>query len=63
MEDWGIYEEHNLEDVCKHIGIPRRDSFDYKEFEGMSHEEIVVEVRRRFAESINSGTIPADPKG
>ena len=51
-EDWGLYEEHNLEDLCKKIGIPRRDSVDYTGFEGMSREEINAEVRRRFAESI-----------
>lgn len=52
MADWGIYEEHDLEKVCESIGIPRRDSFDYKDFETMSRDEIAAEVRRRFAESI-----------
>jgi hypothetical protein len=56
MEDWGIFEEHNLEDICKNIGIPRRDSFNYKDLEGMSKKEIEAEVRRRIAESINSQT-------
>jgi len=52
IKDWGLYEEHNLEDICKNIGIPRRDSFDYTGFEGMSRKEIHAEVRRLFAESI-----------
>jgi hypothetical protein len=50
MEDWGTYTLDRLQEFCVNVGIPRRDAFTEKDFEGMSHDEIVAEIRRRMRE-------------
>jgi hypothetical protein len=45
MEDWGIFSRKNLEDFCVAVNLPRRDSVSPKDFEGMTHDEIVAKLR------------------
>lgn len=44
MIDWGTYSETNLEEFCVKAKIPRRDSIDKKDFEGLTHKEIVAKL-------------------
>jgi hypothetical protein len=50
MEDWGIFSQKNLEDFCVAVKLPRRDSINPKDFEGMSHDDIVVKLREIWGE-------------
>jgi hypothetical protein len=44
MIDWGIYSEEDLENFCLNARIPRRDSIDSKDFEGLTQKEIVEKL-------------------
>jgi hypothetical protein len=46
MIDWGIYSDKNLEEFCVNAKIPRRDSIDEKDFEGLTHKEIVAKLQQ-----------------
>jgi hypothetical protein len=45
MIDWGTYSEKDLENFCLNARIPRRDSIDSKDFEGLTQKEIVTKLR------------------
>lgn len=45
MIDWGTYSEKDLENFCVSAQIPRRDSIDAKDFEGLTQKEIVAKLR------------------
>jgi len=49
LVDWGTYSEKDLEIFCVNAGIPRRDSIDKRDFEGMTREEIEAELLRRWS--------------
>jgi hypothetical protein len=50
MEDWGIFSQKNLEDFCVAVRLPRRDSINPKDFEGMSHDEIAAKLKEIWGE-------------
>jgi hypothetical protein len=44
LVDWGTYSENDLETFCLNARIPRRDSIDAKEFEGLTRKEIEAKL-------------------
>ena len=60
MEDWGIFSQKNLEDFCVAVNLPRRDSVNPKDFEGMTHDEIVAKLREIWGEPAKS--LPRDAR-
>jgi hypothetical protein len=46
MVDWGTYSEKDLETFCLNARIPRRDSIDAKDFEGLTRKEIEINYCR-----------------
>jgi hypothetical protein len=51
FEDWGTYSQKNLEEFCIKVKLPRRDSVNAKDFEGLTHKEIVAKLRELWKES------------